>query len=128
MRSVFVAYLGASLEQVLDAPYQIPIEELLRNAIPAWDAWQDQSVKKNVRRATKRFLTDILKELQKINGFSFQPTQTGWQISISHYDEIEKIRRSLTSSTMRQLPILFEEYQKPELWDIIENKDEHDTD
>ena len=119
LRSVFVSYLGSNLEYALESRLKITIEELLISAIPAWDVWQDQSIKKSVRRSAKRFLTDILKELQKNSGLSFQSTHIGWQISISNYNEIEKIRGILASSTVRQLPIPFEEYRKPELWDTI---------
>ncbi len=117
LRMVFVSHLGSHLEQALAEPLEISIEELLKGAIPVWDAWQDRSTQKSVRRGARRFMFDILKRLDEKTGLSFESTPAGWQITVSHYDEIERIRRVLTSSTVRQLPIPFEEYRKPELWD-----------
>jgi len=128
LRTAFVAHLGSRLEQALAEPLEISIEGLLKEAIPVWDAWQDHSTQKSVRGASRKFLFDILKKLDEKTGLSFKATPAGWKITISHYDEIERIRRVLTSSTVRQLPIPFEEYRTPELWDTLEDEDESDVD
>ena len=117
LRSYFVSFLGANLEQAVQSPLDISVDELLREAIWVWDYWKDRSTRRNIKRAARRFLVDILKRLSEKTQLTYKSTHNGWQIVVPEYNDIEDIRRMLSGSTMRQLPIPFDEYKGIELWD-----------
>jgi len=108
LRAQIVAFLGAHLDEALQGPLQISLDDLLRQALPIWIYWRDRDARRRIRRAARGFLRKLLQQLEDKAQLVVRPQSFGWTVEAPSREAVTMARRHLKSTSVRQLTLPLE--------------------
>lgn len=104
IKSNFGVFLGKLNNLIKNENIILDIEkEILKNIINVWDIWNNAETKKYIRNQTRLYLNKIISKLEKkIDTFSYQSINNGYNLDIQDKSTVEELRKEFLKVNIKR--------------------------